>query len=63
MLTLALVFLVVAIFAGLFGFTGLSASAFGVVKFLVLFKIVCAVFMFACIALLFRHFTRSNRGI
>ena len=57
MLTLALICLVIALLAGAFGFTGLSAGAMGLAKFLVLLKVISVIFLFACIALLgFRLF-------
>jgi len=55
MLTLALICLVIALLAGAFGFTGLSASAMGLVKFLVLLKIVSVLFLVACVGLLAFH--------
>lgn len=55
MITLALICLVIALLAGAFGFTGLSASAIGLAKFLVLLKIVSVLFLLACIGFFAFH--------
>ena len=45
MLRWAVIFLVVALIAALFGFTGIAATAAGIAKFLfVLFLVICLVF-------------------
>jgi uncharacterized membrane protein YtjA (UPF0391 family) len=53
MLTLALICLVIALLAGAFGFTGLSSTALGAAKFLVMLKVICVIFALAFLGFLF----------